>query len=318
MNFTTTLFNVLIVLLFAFPAFILAKLKRVDAAHSKSIATILLYMLSPCMIINAFQGVERSKEMVKNMLIFTLITLGLQLIMIGTAFLVAYILDRKRPEENHLKKVGLAGTALGNVGFFGLPIVTALLPDYPEAAVYSSLFVLSMNLIIFTVGAYAVTGKKEYMSIKGIILNPTTISVIVALILYGFDVHFEDTMGDFGPIFDNAIELLAKMTTPVSMIVLGIRLGTTSLKKVFTNYHAYIVSAVKLVVFPLMCYVIVYFTPLPYSMRASIVILACAPCASVLLNLAEMLGSEQEYAANVVLISTLLSVITVPLVLLIL
>ena len=318
MNFTTTLFNVLIVLIFALPAFILARLKKVDPAHLKSIATILLYVLSPCMIINAFQGIERSAKMARNMLVFTLVTLGLQLIMIIIAFLVAYMLDKKSGGRIHLNKVGLVGTALGNVGFFGLPIVTALLPEYKEAAVYSSLFVLSMNLIIFTAGAYAVTGKKEYMSIKGIVLNPTTISVVVALILYAFNVEFESSMGKFGPMLSDAVALLGKMTTPVSMIILGIRLGASSLKRVFTNYHAYLVSAVKLVVFPLMCFAIVYFTPLPYSMRAAIVILACAPCASVLLNLSEMLGGEQEYAANVVLISTLLCVVTIPLVLLIL
>ncbi len=318
MDFQTTLFNVCIVLLYALPAFVLAKIKMVDATHSKSIATILLYILSPCMIINAFQGIERSKKMVENMAIFVLITLALQVLMIGLAFLFAYFFNKNKDEEHKLKKVGLAGTALGNVGFFGLPIVTALLKDYPEAAVYSSLFVLSMNLMIFTVGAYAVTGRKEYMSLKKMLLNPTTISVIIAIIIYGFGIEFQNTMGDFGPLLGDAISLLGKMTTPVSMIVLGIRLGTTSLKAVFTNYHAYIVSLIKLVVFPLICFVIVYFTPLPYSMRASIVILACAPCASLILNLAEMLGSEQDYAANVVLISTLLSIITIPLVLLIL
>ena len=88
--------------------------------------------------------------------------------------------------------------------------------------------------------------------------------------------------------------------------------------KVFTNIRAYIVTICKMILFPIMCFLIVYFTPLDYSMRASIVILASAPCASVLLNLAELLGSEQEYAANIVLISTLLSIICMPLVLLIL
>lgn len=317
MNFTTTLYNVLIVLIFAIPAFVLTRLNKINTSHSKSIATILLYILSPCMIINAFQGIERSKDMAINMLVFTIITLLLQLLMILISFVLIYLFNKNRDEDKKFKKIGIVGTALGNVGFFGLPIVTALLPEYSEAAVYSSLFVLSMNLIIFTVGAYAVTGKKEYMSVNGLILNPTTISIIVAVILYAFNIEFK-RYGEFGLVFSDAVKLLAKMTTPVSMFVLGIRLGGSSLKKVFTNIEAYVVSISKLVIFPLLCFAIVYYTGLPYSMRASIVILACAPCASVLLNLAEMLEGEQEYAANVVLISTLLSIITIPIIILIL
>lgn len=318
MQFSTTFFNVLIVLVYAIPGFILIKAKKGAVEHLKTLAAILLYVLSPCMIINAFQQIERSKEMTINIIVFIAITFALQALMIAIAFMVAFLINKKLDDDHKIKKLGLAGTALGNVGFFGLPIITALLRDYPEAQVYSTLFVLTMNFIIFTVGAYAVTGDRKYMSLKALVLNPTTISVIFAAILYGFNFKINDNFKGFGPILADAIKLMGRMTTPVSMFVLGMRLASVSLVKIFTNYHAYIVSFVKMVIFPIMCYLIVFFTPLDYSMRASIVILACAPCASVLLNLSELLGGEQEYASNIVLISTLLSIITIPLVLLIL
>lgn len=319
MQFSTTFFNVLLVLLYAIPGFILVKVKRSSVDHLRTLAAILLYVLSPCMVLNAFQAIDRTKEMAINMLIFTAITFALQALMIGIAFSVAFVLDRKLPEGKHLRRLGLVGTALGNVGFFGLPIIRSLLSDYPEAQVYSTLFVLTMNLIVFTVGAFAVTGNKKYVSFKSLILNPTSISVCIALIIFAFDFHYkEDIPTKFGGLFADGVALLGAATTPVSMIILGMRLASSSLVKVFMNIRAYIVSISKMVLFPILCFVIVYFTPLDYSMRASIVILASAPCASVLLNLSELLGSEQEYAANVVLISTLLSIITIPLVLLIL
>lgn len=317
MDFLTTFYNVALVLLYAIPGFILVKVNKASVNHLKTLAAILLYILSPCMIINAFQQIERSKKMAINMAVFTLITFLLQVLMILLAFIFAYFVNKKLSDEKKLKRIGLVATALGNVGFFGLPIIRSLLADYPEAQVYSTLFVLSMNLLIFTVGAFAVTGDKKYMSFKSLILNPTTISVFVALIIFAFDFKFYDA-GKFGHLLGDGIELLGKATTPVSMIILGMRLAASSLVHVFTNIRAYIVSITKMVIFPLLCFLIVYFTPLDYSMRASIVILACAPCASVILNLSELLGSEQEYSANLVLISTMLSIITIPIVLLIL
>lgn len=318
MPFSTTFFNVLLVLVYAIPGFILVKVNKASTSHLKTLAAILLYVLSPCMIIDAFQQIDRSKHMAINMLVFSSITFALQALMIGISFLAAFILNKHLSDEKKLRRLGLVGTALGNVGFFGLPIIRSLLSAYPEAQVYSTLFVLTMNLIVFTIGAYAVTGDKKYISIKSLVLNPTSISVAVALVFFSFDFKFGSTMGKFGPLLSDGIKLLGKATTPVSMIILGMRLAASSLIRVFTNIRVYIVSIVKMVVFPILCFLIVYFTPLEYSMRASIVILACAPCASVLLNLSELLGSEQEYAANVVLISTLLSILTIPLVLLIL
>lgn len=318
MGFSTTFFNVLLVLIYAIPGFILVKVKKGSVEHLKTLAAILLYVLSPCMIINAFQQIDRSKDMAINMVIFTAITFLLQTLMIILAFIIAFFVNKKLNDESKLKRLGLVGTALGNVGFFGLPIIRSLLADYPEAQVYSTLFVLSMNLLIFTVGAFAVTGDKKYISIKSLILNPTTISVVVASILFALDFKISNNFKSFGPLLSDGIEILGKATTPVSMIILGMRLASSSLIRVFTNIRAYVVTICKMVLFPIMCYLIVYFTPLDYSMRASIVILASAPCASVLLNLSELLGSEQEYAANVVLISTLSSIICMPLVLLIL
>lgn len=318
MNFTTTFYNVLLVLIYAIPGFILVKVKKSATEHLKTLAAVLLYVLSPCMVINNFQKIERSKQMSINMAIFTAITFALQVLMIALAFGVAFMLNKKLSDEKKLRKIGLVATALGNVGFFGLPIINSLLKGYPEAQVYSSLFVFSMNMLIFTVGAFAVTGDKKYMSIKALVLNPTTISVGFALILFAFNFKIRDNFGGFGDLLGDGVALLGTATTPISMIIMGMRLADSSLLRVFTNIRAYIVALSKMVIFPLLCFVIVYFTPLDYSMRASIVILASTPCASVVLNLSELLGSEQEYAANVVLIATLLSIITIPLVLLIL
>ncbi|MGM9971817.1 MAG: AEC family transporter [Anaeroplasmataceae bacterium] len=328
MDFFLTFYNVLIVLLMALPGFLLIKAKMVHESNISVIATVLLYVNSPCLVIYSFQSVDRSKKLGIDMLLFIIITLITQAIMILLYLVIMKLINKRKKikydnEGNTINtssfKVGTVGVALGNVGFFGVPIIQALLPEHPEAVVYSTMFCISMNIIAFSLGAFIITGDKKYMSWKKIFINPTTISALVALPLFLLDFKIKENFGDFGPILDNAITLLGKMTTPMCMLVLGMRLANVKLKALFTNYKAYIISFVKLVIFPLLSYLIVYFIPgLDYAFKASILILSAAPIASVILNLAEMLGSEQTDAANMVLISTILCIITMPLVLLVL
>lgn len=328
MDFLLTFYNVLIVLLMALPGFFLVKAKMVKENNISVVATILLYVNSPCLVLYAFQSVDRSKKLGINMLLFILITLITQAIMIVLYLAVVKIIKKRRKtrydsDGNEIRrnefKVGTVGVALGNVGFFGVPIIQALLPEHPEAVVFSTMFCISMNIIAFSLGAFIITGNKKYMSWKKILINPTNMAVLVAFPLYLLDFKIINNFGDFGPVLNNAITLLGKMTTPMCMLVLGMRLATVKFKALFSNYRVYILSFVKLVIFPLLSYLLVYFIPgIDYAFKASILILSAAPIASVILNLAEMLGSEQTDAANMVLISTILCIITMPLVLLVL
>lgn len=328
MDFTTTFFNVLMVLIYALPGFILVKTKLANASHLKTLSTILVYVFSPCMILSAFQGVSVSKKLTINILLFLGISTLIQILMIALYFLVFRVIKKIRGKKYDSdgveipmkeKRLGIVAVALGNVGFFGLPIINALLPEYSEAKIYSTIFCVTMNFIVFTLGAYAATGDKKYMSIKAAILNPTTITAVFAGILYAFDIKYANLFGSFGPILDDGISLLGKMTTPICMLILGMRLGAVDLSHLFTDPSVYIFSIIKMVVFPILSYLIVYFIPgLDYGFKASILILCAAPMASMILNIAEMLGSEQEYAAKLVLVSTLMSIITIPLVVLVL
>jgi predicted permease len=169
-----------------------------------------------------------------------------------------------------------------------------------------------MNLLVFTMGIFCLTNDRKYMSIKSAICNPTTFSFILALPLYFFGVGPLLQSNQYTTVLYDAIVLLGKMTTPLCMIILGIRLGSVSFKKLFMRPSIYVICALKLIVFPLFCYLCVVFLPLPETFRGSILILASVPSASVILNMAEMYHGETELAANCVLVTTLLCFLTIP------
>ena len=203
-------------------------------------------------------------------------------------------------------------TVLGNVGFLGLPLVSAIFPDQPIVACYSTVYALSMNLVVFTLGVFLITRDKRYMSLKSAIVNPTSLTILFALPFYFLDLHLPVD------ILDN-LALLGKMTTPLCMFTLGMRLASVDLKALFTQPYAYIGSALKLIAYPLIAYLMVYFIPgLDVPFKTCVLVLSAAPSAAIILSLAELHRCEQKNAASTLLMSTLLCALTIPLVLLVL
>lgn len=306
MDFMTSLNAVLIAILYMIPAFLLTKAKLTKPEHSKTLSAVLIYVSGPTMIINAFTEAEFTGETALSMLYFFVVTLVLQIIVLGFLFL----LFRKKFEMAKYRILTMA-SVFGNVGFFGMPLIKSLLPGYPLAMCYSSMFMLSMNILIFTMGVYCLTKEKKHISLKSAIVNPTFITMIIAIPLFVFNI-------DLPYIIDEACLGLSRLTMPLCMIILGIRLASVDLKNLFTRPFIYMAALNKLVVFPLFCYFAVYFLPFDYVFKASILILCCAPCAAVILTLAEVHEKETELAANCIIITTILSILTIPLVLLIL
>lgn len=303
MTFTVALTNVLLTLLFILPGFLVGKAKLASPDHLSTLSAVLVYGCSPCMIASSFLKMTFSAEELGKMGLFFLVTLFTQCVFIAAV----YFIFRKKRQDGRYRMLSV-GSVLGNVGFFGLPIVKALLPDHPEAMCYSAIFVVSMNVLVFTVGVYCLTGNRKDMKLRSAVLNPTTISFFVVLPLYCFNV------GQMLPeVVVNAVDALGAMTTPLCMIILGIRLSAVPVKRLFNQPLVYLTCLLKLVVFPLFSYAVVFFLPLDYAFKASLLILSSVPCASVILNMAEIYRSERETAANSVLFSTLFCFLTIPL-----
>ena len=301
MEFTTTLYNVLIMFFYMIPAYILIKTGKAEPAHAKTVSAILLYIAFPAMIINSFQNIEFSWNILGKIFLFFLVTMLLMILGIVICFLIL----KKKFNEAKYRMLTIA-SAFGNVGFLGTPLISGLYPDSPIVVTYSSTYTTSMTIMNFTIGVYSLTTNKEFMSLFSALYNQGTLSLAIGVIIYLSEWHFPKILGD-------AVSLLAKMSTPLCMHILGIRLASVSLVDLFKRPFVYVTTFLKLFLFPLFSYLIVYFLPFfDEEFKASIFILSGAPCAAVILSLAELHNVEQELSANVVLVSTLLCVISLP------
>lgn len=283
------------------PSFILIKVGKAEPQHAKTVSAILLYISFPCMIFNSFQSIDFDWDILGKIFLFFLITL----ILLTLDIVVCFLILKKKYDQPKYRILSIA-SALGNVGFLGVPLISGLYPDSPVVVCYSSIYTASMTIMGFTIGVYALTTNKNYMSLYSALYNQGTISLGIAVIIYLAEWHFPKILGD-------AVSLLAKMSTPLCMHILGMRLATANILTLFKRPFVYVTCFLKLIVFPLVSYLIVYFLPfLNEEFKASIFILSGAPCAAVILSLAELYNTEQELSANVVLVSTIICVVTLP------
>ena len=300
MSFTVTFTAVLVMLIYAVPGFILVKTKAVGEAAIPAFSKLLLYVGSPCLAINSFSKADFSVDLMKNMGIFFLFMLLFQAILLAVLCLVW-----RRMGWTVDNRVCAVAGCFGNCSFFGIPLLNALLPEYVAGPALSSVYFLSMSILGWTAACAVITGDRRHMSAKKIFLNPAVLSLAVAVPMFIFGWHLPGQLSDM-------VELLGKMTTPLCMIVMGMRLATAKLSSVFCRPKLYLTALFKLTAMPLAALGVSTLIGFAPEIRAVLFITCSCPTASVVLNFAEILGEGQETAAENVLLCTILSVITIP------
>jgi len=305
MSFTVTLTTVAIMLLYTVPGFILMKTRLVKKDSISTLATLLLYLCSPFQTLYAMQQIEYSPYVMK----YLVISLILGIVLMGGAMGLLYLLTVKKQKEVPYR-ICITAAVMGNCGFMGIPLLEALMPEYPQAVGFASAFFVAYNALMWTLVSFIITRDKRFISIKKIFLNPSVIAMGVALVLFFCNIKITGQLGDM-------VTLLSKMCNPLCMLILGMRLALVPLKPMFTSKIQYAAIGLKLFIFPLFVLAICSILPVERNFIMGMYIMACAPVGNMVLSFSELLGEGQQTAANVVILSTLLSIITIPLMLLI-
>lgn len=287
------------------PGFFLTKANVLKEEHIKGFAVFLLYVCSPALSIYSFQQSECNMEILINIGILLLVTTFMQVLIMGIGFLI----NIKTYKIDGASRVATAAAAFGNVGFFGVPILQALLPDHPEAMVYSAVMSVMMNLIGWTLGMFMMSGDRKHVSVKNFLINPTTLCLLIALPLFFTNTSLPKPVMNF-------VEFFSKMSTPTAMTVLGMRLAFVKFRDLM-DYRQVVAIFLKLIALPLITFGIMYALPVDETLKISTYILSCMPPAAITLNFAELSNTSPKTAANIVVVGSLLVAITLPVLLLI-
>lgn len=299
--FIITALKVLMMIAYGVPGYLLVKSKHLGEESIKAFAKMLLYVCSPALCIYNLTSVATTNGLIKELCLFFVLSLGAQVVII---LLFGFIFKNKAKSDKAYKLCAVTG-ACGNVGFFGVPLLEYLIPDMPEVRIYSAAFSITMNIIGWSLGLLMMTGDKKYIKVKSIFVNPSMISFVIAFILFVFDVKFPDLAAEY-------VQSLAKMSTFVCMTVLGMRLATKKLSTIFSNKKVYIAAISKLIIFPMVVLAVFKLLPISQTAVTSAFILGCCPAATMLQSLAETHGGDGKTAADIVLGTSLLCIITIP------
>jgi len=294
-------------LLYAVPGYILVKTKAVKDENISAFSKLLMFVCQPALTVYSFNKADFTPELGVNLLIFLGLVTAAQLIFLG----VFYLIFRKKFDEVRYR-IATVATTLSNCSFMGVPLLEALFPQSQNVAAYSMMYFLSMNLLGWTVISALISRDKKYISVKKILLNPATLSIAFALPFFftGFKLGAEN-----GPFFEQLgglFTILGKMTTPLCMLIMGMRLATLPFKRLFTNWLQYLSVAVNQLAFPLFVFGVLALLPVDAELKICLFVMCACPVAAVVQNFAELIGEGQDYAANTVLLGTLTSVITLP------
>ena len=292
---------VAVLLVTAVPGYLLIKKKMIGEDCISGFSKVMLYVCQPCLAVYSFQTAEYSPEKLGELGLFALLSVTIMIVMLSGTYLVL----RKKCKDPVYRIMTIA-TSFSNCAFFGIPVIEALMPEQAgEMIVYTTVFAVVMNIAGWTVGSAIISQNPKYMSPKKIFLNPATLGTAVALVLFITGVPIQ---ADFG----NMITILGKMCSPLSMLIMGMRLATMKFAPMFTDLRVYFTVAVKQLVMPAVAFLMVVFLPFAPEFRAAFFIICACPAASVVLNFAEIVGEGQREAANTVLLSTILSIVTIP------
>ncbi|MBR2671352.1 MAG: AEC family transporter [Oscillospiraceae bacterium] len=275
--------------------FALYRAKLVTKDSSKALANLLIYAVLPCVILKSF-CVERTPDNTRGLLI-SLIAAFLLLLM---SIVISYGTFRKRPVDN-------IAVAFSNAGFMGLPLVTAVFgADY---VFYAVGFVAFLNSLQATYGQAVLAGDKSYVSPKAIFKNPIVISTILGLAVFFTGIPVPS-------ILYTAVNSLSLMNGPLAMVIIGVYMAQADMKSMFTDRNGYIASAVRLIVIPAISLILIKLSlALPYpEISKTLLIVASAPMGSNVAVYAQKLDMDYTYAVKIVCLSTILSLVTMPIV----
>ena len=289
MNISILLMEQIIQLfLMIFMGYLIVKVGLVKDEDSKVLSKIILYLIIPCVIINAFQ-VDYTMDTVKGLLLALAASVMTQVLLLIIISIAGKLL--------HLNEVEIAS------------VVTFILGQ--DWVLYGCVF-MSVQLIFLWTHCKKIISRESSYDWKKIVLNINMISIFIGVVLFFAKIHLPE-------IINNTLGSVSSMIGPASMIVTGMLFAGMNLKQIFADKRVYFVSFLRLIAVPLLALVMIKISHLAmFSADGNkimlIVFLAIiTPSASTITQMCQVYGNDSRYASAINVMTTLFSIITMPL-----
>lgn len=276
------------------------RLGFINETGNSQLTSLLLYIVSPCLIFRAFLipfDAGRLRGLL-FMLAFSCLCMGMAIV------LGRFFYRNVHPDKQVVHRYAVV---FSNCGFMALPLIEALAGD--EGVFYGSIFVIVFQVFTWTYGV-RLMDQDGKLNLKKVLLNPCILACVIGLPFFLFSIPVPKV-----PYV--AVDYLASLNTPVAMVVIGVHLASADIRAAFLDSCMYLTSFLRLVAVPALCLCLLAlvnrFFPVSYALAVAAMVPACSPAAANGTLFATLFGRDSVSASQTMAVTTLLSLVTMPL-----
>ncbi len=295
--FITVFSQVCVLMILILLGFAASKTGLLTEAGSKCCSDIVMYLVTPCVIIKSLM-MPYNTELLKTLLICFGFSLLLQVIMILLSLLLLRSPDSRR------ERVLRFGAVFTNCGFMSLPLQEAILGD--EGVRYGSAYIIIFQLLIWSWGVMLMSGGRGKISLPKLVINPGMIGLAIGLIIFLFSLPMPQTVS-------SAIGHMAALNTPVPMLVIGHYLAHSDVRKALKDLPCLWAVFLRMFLFPFLLLGLLYLLQVRGTMLVSLVISISAPTAAITTMFSVKYENDTACSVNLISLSTLVSLLSMPL-----
>lgn len=280
--------------------FLVVKRGLIDAKSSRMLSVICIYIIMPCVMINAFQ-IEYSKSIRDGFLLAVAAAVLIHIFLLVFVRIIGKLLKLSVLEK--------ASIIYSNSGNLVIPMVTVVLGE--KWVIYASAF-LSVQMILMWTHGESLMEAKAGVNWKKILCNINLIAIIIGIILFFARIRLPVVIG-------NTMSQISATLGPVCMIMLGMTMTEVNWKEIFSHSRIYLITALKMIVTPLFVLLLLKYSPLASMVKDGQTILLISlmavitPSATTVVQLAQLYDEEPVYASTINVMTTIVSIVTMPL-----
>ena len=281
------------------------KKEWLDDYSYKKLSVIVVNIFNPALVINGALSVISAGgadlNLIKENFMFIVIYFTMNIIL---SYPIAIALSKNDNQKNVFRLM----TIFSNVGFMGIPVISSIYGE--ECIIYITFYILVYNVVLYTLGTFIAQKnlpKEERTSgIKGMI-NIGTVCSLIAIIIYFLGFQFNDSVLLF-------FDYIGDATIPLSMIVIGVSIAKIPLKKVFQGVRLYLFALITLVIIPIIVSFVFRGMEHDKTIFGVYVLMFAMPVGSIVTMFIKEYGGDESLCSKATIITTLLSIITIPIV----
>jgi len=299
MELTSLVINqVFIMFLLIATGYLCNKLKLISAEVNKNLSGLVLYLISPALIISSYQ-IEFKAELLYG-LIFSFV---LALVSMILAAVLGQVLIRSKQKDD--ATIERFVVVYSNCGFMGIPLVNSIYGA--EGVFYVTAYVTVFNLLVWTHGVMLMKGELNLKGMLTVFKAPAIIATVAGIILFVARISLPSGVL-------SAVNYIGNMNTPMAMIVAGATIAQTKIGKALLKPRIYYTSAIRLLLVPVVTLLLFKALPINSTIVLTIVLAAACPAAAMVTLFSLNYNKNSLYASELFAVSTLLSAITLPLI----